>query len=57
MQEGRSERCAGVVAVAPDIRVRDHDMDERLPRAGCPWGRRQDEEPTCAGSGVQLNLA
>ena len=57
MQEGHSERCAGVVAVAPDIRVRDHDMDERLPRAGCPWGRRQDEEPTCAGSGVQLNLA
>lgn len=32
-QEGRSVRGAGVLAGAPDFRVRDRGMDERLPRA------------------------
>ena len=51
MQERGPERGAGVVAGAPGIGVRARRVAQRLPRAGRPRRRGQNQRALCAGSG------
>jgi hypothetical protein len=53
LKERGEEPGAGLVTGAAGVRIRVHDVEELLSGSRRPWGGRQDQEATSAGSDVR----